>query len=112
MTLHTFAEACDCISRGGAAYRFGSQYVFCGGDHYDVQRRGLTYSEPANFTVEEQHSVNWVLIEPEEWAQREEERHRMNREWTAKADADAQPCPEASQSWLAWWKSWKSWIGV
>jgi len=73
--LHTFTEVCEHLAKGGAAYRFGLSYpLYIGKPHggYTCHTQvwggssGACIVEGCDFSLIEQASTNWVLIEVED----------------------------------------------
>lgn len=83
--FHTFKEVAEHLAKGGAAYRWGTNYpIYCKGHWYELETRydggssGECSKQGAVFSVDEQNSTNWVLISKEDWEAREQ---RMRDAW-------------------------------
>lgn len=66
--LHTFREAVDNIEAGGASHRFGKYPTFYNGP-FGMSEQYSTFSKDRStgFSLEDQQSVDWVLISPDQW---------------------------------------------
>lgn len=94
--FYIFREMCAHLLTGGAAYRYGSSYpIYVGRSERGMgglERRTWNSGECVEhgyplglvFTVEEQLSVNWVLIPADEWKERDERMMQWHRDHDAK----------------------------
>lgn len=86
--LCTFQQAVNCIERGGAAYRYGTEFPiwYKGGVLYEYytdpypKSANLGYftsfeiREKTPFTLEDQQAVDWVLIPKKKWDEYQKKR--------------------------------------
>lgn len=90
--FHTFREMCAHLLTDGAAHRYGNLYPIYVGKEIERRTWNSSHGECVErnfgagiaFTLEEQFSVNWVLIPADEWKAREE---RMQQWYRTNAEA-------------------------
>jgi hypothetical protein len=83
--FHTFREMLEHLETGGAAWRYGTNYpIYYRGSWGGVEKRvhggssgecieGMGPGSGISFSVEEQNSINWVLMSAENWKKREDD---------------------------------------
>ena len=110
--LHTYAEALAHLDAGGAIFRFGSYYPLYvnTGDGAQTRFDGGSSGEMIKwgwqFSADEQHSINWVLVSKEDqiaadnrYREAWQEIERRNAE-ERKQRIDLKPV-ESKKGWLA-----------
>ena len=112
--FHTFREMLEHLNTGGAAYRYGNSYpIYVGRKYGGLEKRTWggssgelvsssgVFGGGMDFTVEEQHSTNWVLIQPEIWEVRDRKMLESYKECMKINEGERQERPQKKQkrSW-------------
>jgi hypothetical protein len=105
--LHTFQEMLEHIQNGGAAHRFGSWYPLyrlrdgqltrrCSSSMGDVENGFMT---SVHFSLEEQQSNDWIIVDGGVLKQRDEDNRRSYQEYLAAQLEREKAKPPKRKSW-------------